>query len=201
MSELHEQRRASPSVSWAETRRLICADVEAYALWYPNLSADRPAWWRLLYVLLRTETFAAALRYRLQILFCSLGLRPLATALAGLNRVLSDVAIGHDVRIGGGLHLVHGFIVIDGKTTLGRNATIGPFATLGLSNSAGVPFGANGPTLGDDVFIGTGARLLGPVQVGDRAQIGANAVVLRDVPKDHSAVGAPARSFPRKSVR
>lgn len=200
MGEKQTPRQTPAPVGWEETWRLIQADVEAYAIWYPGLSASRPPWQCLLYVLLRTETFAAALRYRLQILLCTLGLRPLATALAGLNRLLSNVAIGHGVRIGGGLHLVHGFIVIDGTTTLGRNATIGPFVTLGLSNSVRVPFGSDGPTLGDDVFIGTGARILGPVQVGDRAQIGANAVVLHDVPKDHSAVGVPAHSFPRKGA-
>ncbi len=186
------------SVDWTETRRLILADLEVYALWYPRFSADRPAWQRLLYVLFRTETFGAALRYRLQILLCSLGLRPLGTLLASWNQALSNVSIGHDVRIGGGVHFVHGFIVINGRTTIGKNATIAPYATLGLSNSSRVVFGSPGPTLGDDVFIGSGARLLGPLQIGDRVQIGANAVVLDDVPSDHSAVGVPARSLPRR---
>ncbi|MCP5069456.1 MAG: serine acetyltransferase [bacterium] len=194
-----ERPRPKP-VGWAETRRLIRADVDVYALWYPVLSPDQPLWKRLVYVLFRTETFAAALRYRFQILLCSVGFRPLATALAWFNQAFSNVSIGHDVRIGGGLHLVHGFIVINGRTTLGSNATIAPFVTLGLSNSSRVVFGSAGPTLGDEVFLGSGARLLGPIQVGDRVQIGANAVVLDDVPDDHSAVGAPARSFPRKGA-
>jgi len=185
-------------VDWAETQRLIRADLDVYALWYPSLSADQPLWWRLVYVLFRTETFGAALRYRLQILLCSLGLRPLGTLLASWSQSLSNVSIGHDVRIGGGLNLVHGFIVINGRTTIGRNATIAPFVSLGLSNSSRVAFGSPGPTLGDDVFIGSGAKVLGPLHIGDRSQIGANAVVLEDVPADHSAVGVPARSFPRR---
>jgi serine O-acetyltransferase len=57
------------------------------------------------------------------------------------------------------------------------------------------------PTIGDDVFIGAGAKVIGAVHVGDRARVGANAVVVNDVPADHTAVGIPARTLPRALER
>jgi serine O-acetyltransferase len=59
--------------------------------------------------------------------------------------------------------------------------------------------GSDFPELGDDVYVGAGARILGEITVGDRAQIGANAVVLKDVPADHVAIGVPATIRPTGS--
>jgi serine O-acetyltransferase len=112
--------------------------------------------------------------------------------------VLFQVSIGPEVRAGGGLYLAHGHVVMAGRITLGRDVCIAPFVTLGLTNSAAVPFDLRGPEVGDGVVIGTGAKLLGPIRVGNRALIGANAVVVTDVPDDHTAVGAPARAQPRR---
>jgi serine O-acetyltransferase len=78
--------------------------------------------------------------------------------------------------------------VIDGFTEIGPNALIAPFVTVGLRHGR-----YEGPVIGAGVSIGTGARVLGHVHVGDRAQIGANAVVLEDVPPGATVVGVPAR--------
>jgi serine O-acetyltransferase len=110
-----------------------------------------------------------------------------------LSRALFRVQIGDAVEIGPGLTLTHGNVVIDGRVRIGAYCQINPWVTIGLSNSRRVGFSADGPTIGDHVHIGTGAKILGPVRIGDYARIGANAVVIDDVPAHATAVGAPAR--------
>ena len=95
-----------------------------------------------------------------------------------------------------GLFIAHGQIVLDGWTTLGHNVQVNPFVTLGVTNSARRGFDLRGPTIGDHVSIGTGAKILGPVVVGEYVKVGANAVVVSGIPARHTAVGAPARAFP-----
>lgn len=114
-----------------------------------------------------------------------------------LTMVLAGVSIGDRAQIGPGLLLNHGHIVIDGSVTIGPRCSIGPFVTLGL-NTGGPDVSLEGPTIGEFVFIGTGAKILGPVTIGDNARIGANAVVLTDVPANSTAVGVPARILPHE---
>lgn len=109
------------------------------------------------------------------------------------SRALFRVSIGNAVEIGPGLMLTHGNVVIDGRTSIGARCQINPWVTIGLSNSRKYGFSADGPTIGDDVHLGTGAKVLGPVTIGDYARIGANAVVVSDVPPNTTAVGVPAR--------
>ncbi len=109
-----------------------------------------------------------------------------------LTMLLAGVSIGDRVKIGPGLLLNHGHVVIDGDVEIGPLCSIGPFVTIGL-NTGGPDPSLVGPTVGRFVFIGTGAKLLGPINVGDNARIGANAVVLSDVPANTTAVGVPAR--------
>jgi tetrahydrodipicolinate N-succinyltransferase len=97
------------------------------------------------------------------------------------------------VTAGPGLQLPHGNVVIDGRVRIGKNCQINPWVTIGLSNSRRIGFSADGPTIGDEVHIGTGAKILGPIAIGDHARIGANAVVIADVPANSTVVGAPAR--------
>src|SRR5918997_6228558 len=87
-----------------------------------------------------------------------------------------NVNLGNYTRIGGGLYLPHGNVVVDGLVSIGRNCVIAPWVTIGTNGTVA------GPRIGDGVFIGTGAKVLGAIEVGDRARIGANAVVLHDVP-------------------
>jgi serine O-acetyltransferase len=115
-----------------------------------------------------------------------------------LNRFIFGVIIGKDVEIGPGFCIAHGSIVIDGKVKIGKNCAINPYVTVGLSTSSKIILSLNGPTIGDNVYIGTGARVLGPIRIGNNAKISANAVVLTDVPDNHTAVGVPARVIPQK---
>lgn len=112
-----------------------------------------------------------------------------------LTMLLAGVSIGDQVRIGPGLLMNHGHVIIDGKTTIGPLCSVAPFVTIGL-NTGGPDVSFVGPTIGKFVFIGTGAKLLGEITIGENARIGANSVVLMDVPPNSTAVGVPARILP-----
>ena len=103
------------------------------------------------------------------------------------------VSIGRKTEIGPGLLIPHGYVAIDGIVVIGRNCVINPWVTIGLSGSRRFGFDSRGPVIGDRVHIGTGAKVLGPITVGDDVRIGANAVVIHDVPSGATVVGAPGR--------
>jgi serine O-acetyltransferase len=94
-------------------------------------------------------------------------------------------------RIGGGLRIPHGFngIVIHPDAIIGENVTMFHQVTIGADDPN--PTGA--PKIGNNVFIGTGAKIIGSITIGDNAKIGANAVVVKDVPAGATAVGVPAK--------
>lgn len=117
----------------------------------------------------------------------------LGSVLKQINHAITGADIAWSARIGPGLVLWHPTgVVIGPRVVIGRDARVQQGITLGAARSRRT--GQDGdPVLGDGVYVGAGARVLGPVRVGDRARIGANAVVLIDVPDDVSAVGVPAR--------
>ncbi|MGE5597636.1 MAG: serine O-acetyltransferase, partial [Hyphomicrobiales bacterium] len=115
-----------------------------------------------------------------------------------LTMMLAGVSIGDYTNIGPGLLMNHGHVIIDGHTWIGPNCSIAPFVTIGL-DTGGPDVAYDGPDIGANVFIGTGAKILGRVRVGHNARIGANAVVLRDVPDNSTAVGVPARILPHET--
>jgi len=116
-----------------------------------------------------------------------------------LTMALASVSIGDSVKIGPGLLLNHGQVIIDGTTIIGALCNVAPFVTIGL-NTGGPDASLMGPGIGRNVFIGTGAKILGPVSIGHNARIGANAVVISDVPENCTAVGIPARIIPHDGV-
>jgi serine O-acetyltransferase len=103
------------------------------------------------------------------------------------------VYIGRRVDAAQGLVIPHGYVVIDGDVKIGHGCTINPWVTIGLSGSRRWGFDKRGPTIGERVFIGTGAKILGPITIGDHVRIGANAVVIDDVPAGATVIGVPAR--------
>lgn len=108
-------------------------------------------------------------------------------------RIIGNSLIPAKCNIGGGLRLPHGGngIVIHPNVTIGTYATIFHQVTIGNRDT---PSGTEGPPeLGNYVYIGAGAKILGQLKIGDRVAIGANAVVINDVPSDAIAVGVPAR--------
>jgi serine O-acetyltransferase len=95
--------------------------------------------------------------------------------------------------IGPGLFIQHGFATIVAARRVGRNCWINQQVTIGFTRPE------ERPVLGDDVFVYAGAKVLGDLTVGDGARVGANAVVLDDVPAGATAVGVPARIRPRRA--
>jgi serine O-acetyltransferase len=117
----------------------------------------------------------------------------------GVNRllrltqtVLYGIEVGKDVTFGHGVYLVHTL-----GTVIGGDSRVGERVRFMGNNTVGTAKDNGCPVIEDDVVVGCGARILGPVRIGARAQIGANAVVLGDIPPDSIAVGIPAVARPR----
>ena len=118
----------------------------------------------------------------------------LARLVNHIGRLLTAIDIHPGARIGRFFFIDHGFTVIGETAEIGDNVTIYQNVTLGGTNpSDGVP-GKRHPTIHDDVVIGSGAQVLGPINVGKGAKIGANSVVTRDVAEGATMVGIPAKA-------
>lgn len=118
----------------------------------------------------------------------------LARAINHFSRMLTAIDIHPGAKIGRNLFIDHGFTVIGETAEIGHDVTIYQNVTLGGTNPTnGVP-GKRHPTIADNVIIGSGAQVIGPIIVGERARIGANAVVTDDVPEGATMIGFKARS-------
>lgn len=118
----------------------------------------------------------------------------LARAINHLSRFLTAIDIHPGAKIGKNFFVDHGFVTIGETAEIGDDVTIYPCVTLGGTNPANGKGGKRHPTLLDNVIVGSGAQILGPVTIGTRARIGANAVVTEDVPEGATMVGLKARS-------
>ena len=123
----------------------------------------------------------------------------IARLISQFSRFLTGIEIHPGAKIGKGLLIDHGSGVVIGETAeIGDNCLIYQGVTLG---GTGKEHGKRHPTLGNNVMVGSGARVLGPFKVGDNAKIAANAVVLEEVPENSTAVGVPARIVKREGQR
>tara|TARA_B100001564_G_scaffold317703_1_gene293873 strand:- start:485 stop:1063 length:579 start_codon:yes stop_codon:yes gene_type:complete len=123
----------------------------------------------------------------------------IARVISQFSRFLTGIEIHPQAKIGKNLFIDHGMGVVIGETSeIGNNVTIYHMATLGgISPSINSKDQRNikrHPTLGDDVVIGSGAQVLGPIIIGRCSKIGANAVVTKDVPENAIMVGIPAKN-------
>jgi serine O-acetyltransferase len=115
----------------------------------------------------------------------------LARLISQMSRFLTGIEIHPGARIGRRLFIDHGMSVVIGETAeIGNDCTIYHGVTLG---GTGKDKGKRHPTLGNNVLVGAGAKILGPFRVGDNAMIGANSVVLHEVPAGSTVVGVPGR--------
>ncbi len=119
--------------------------------------------------------------------------------LSQLGRHITGMEIHPGAKIGKGLFIDHGMGVVIGETSvLGDNVTLFQGVSLG---GTGKERGKRHPTLGNNVVVGAGAKILGNITVGDNVQVGANAVVIRSVPPDCTVVGIPGKIAKRKGEK
>lgn len=122
-----------------------------------------------------------------------------ARTVSQLTRFLTGIEIHPGATIGKGLFIDHGMGVVIGETAeIGDNCTLYQGVTLG---GTGKDTGKRHPTLGDNVLVGSGAKVLGPLTIADNCKIAAGAVVLTDIPANSTAVGIPARIVRRQGRR
>ena len=127
------------------------------------------------------------------------GLKFLARSVSQLTRFFTGIEIHPGAVIGKGLMIDHGMGVVIGETAvIGDDCTIYQGVTLG---GTGKEKGKRHPTLGNNVVVGSGAKVLGPFSVGDNSKIAAGAVVLSEVPPDSTCVGVPARVVKKDGKR
>ena len=123
-----------------------------------------------------------------------------ARLLNQFARFLTAIDIHPGAKIGKRFFLDHGFSVIGETAEIGDDVTIYQNVTLGGTNPSTGVGGKRHPTILSGVVIGSGAQVLGPVEVGEGAKIGANSVVTRDVPAGSTVVGIPAKPVPLDTV-
>ncbi len=124
----------------------------------------------------------------------------IARLINHFGRFLTGIDIHPGARIGKRFFLDHGFSVIGESAEIGDDVTIYQHVTLGGTNPTTGVGGKRHPTLHNGVVVGSGAQVLGPIEVGEGAKIGANSVVTRDVAPSSTVVGIPARPVPIDTV-
>ena len=136
--------------------------------------------------------FQAIVAHRLVHLLWKMNIPFIPRLLSQVSRFFTGLEIHPGATIGRGFFVDHGAGVVIGETTIiGDNVVLFHNVTLG---GTGKHDGKRHPTIGNNVFVGTGATLLGPIEIGDNVKIGANTfLVMRDVPSNCSVVGTPAR--------
>jgi serine O-acetyltransferase len=158
-----------------------------------------PAATSKLEVALTYAGFHALLFYRVAHWFWRKRVPFLPRALSQLARFLTGIEVHPGAAIGAGLFIDHGMGVVIGETTeIGNNVTLFQGVTLG---GTGKQRGKRHPTVGSHVVVGAGAKVLGPITIGDYVKIGANSVVLQDVPDHSTVVGIPGKIVRIKDER
>lgn len=153
--------------------------------------ARDPAARTWLEVLLLYPGIKAVRSYRLANWCYRHNLKFLARMISQHSRHRTGIEIHPGATIGRRLVIDHGMGIVIGETAeIGDDCLIYHGVTLG---GTGKDVGKRHPTIGNNVLIGTGAKVLGPIKVGDNSRIAANSVVLKDIPEDSTAVGIPAR--------
>ena len=182
--------RSSPELPGGAERgglwSLIRGDLKEKSAWLYGATSRRA----LLKTLATDGTFAMII-YRFMQASQRHRLVPFSMIFNKLNGIFGGCVIGRGADFGPGFVLVHSNgVVINGAVRGGRNIKMEHQVTLGAE-------GFQSPILGNDIFIGAGAKIVGAVSIGSRVRVGANAVVIADVPDGATAVGVPARNIIR----
>ena len=150
-----------------------------------------PAATSFLEVLLTYSGLHALIMYKISSRLRRMKIPFLPRFISQFTKIVTGIEIHPGATIGEGFFIDHGMGVVIGETTIiGKNVTVFQGVTLG---GTGKERGKRHPTLGNNVVVGAGAKVLGDVTIGDNVQIGANAVVIKNVPPNSTVVGVPGR--------
>ena len=165
-----------------------------------NAAMERdPAARSRLEVVLLYSGFHAIISYRIANLLLKLKIPIPPRLISQIARLLTGIEIHPGAKIGEGLFIDHGMGVVIGETSIiGDNVTLFQGVTLG---GTGKERGKRHPTIGNNVVIGAGAKVLGNINIGNNVQIGSNAVVIKDVPDNSTVVGVPGRIVKKEGVK
>jgi len=156
-----------------------------------NILQNDPAARNGVEVFLLYPSVHAVISYRIAHLFYKKRLFFIARFISQFARFLTGIEIHPGATIGKGFFVDHGMGVVVGETAeVGDNVTLYHGVTLG---GTGKDKGKRHPTIGNNVIIGTGAKVLGPILIGDNCRIGANSVVLKNTPSNSTVVGIPGQ--------
>ena len=163
-----------------------------------NILEKDPAAKSSLEVILLYPSIHAIILYRIAHVLYNHKIYFISRALSQIARFFTGIEIHPGAKIGKGLFIDHGMGVVIGETTeIGDDVTLYQGVTLG---GTGKDTGKRHPTLESNVVVGAGAKVLGPIKIGNGSKIGANAVVLKDLISNTTAVGIPARMIFQKPV-
>ena len=166
---------------------------------FRNIFEKDPAARNVLEVLFLYPGLQAVVAHRLAHWLYRLRIPFIPRFISHLSRFFTGIEIHPGATLGQGLFIDHGMGVVIGETAiLGNNCLIYQNVTLG---GTGKELGKRHPTLGNNVVVGTGAKVLGNIQIGANVRIGAGSVVLRDVPSDCTVVGVPGRIVFRQGAK
>jgi len=173
--------------------------IKAFGMYLDSIVDRDPAVNSRLEALLCHPCIFSIASHRLNHILYLRGFKITARFFSQISRFLTGIEIHPGAKIKENLFIDHGMGVVIGETAeIGRNVTLYQGVTLG---GTGKDSGKRHPTIGDDVMISAGARVLGPLNIGKRSKIGAGSVVLKDIPSDSTAVGIPARVVKKRDVK
>jgi len=180
--------RAREKMSWRRCKSLIASDLYRY-----DGAINARLFWRHFFFTpgFRYSVALRIARYTRLQRWTRFGLRQLMVVMLYRYSVRYGIEISAGTRMGAGLYMGHfGGIHVNRGAVIGNNCNIQQGVTLGKANRG---TRAGSPVIGNNVFIGAGAKIIGRILVGDGAAIGANAVVTKDVPPGAAVAGVPAR--------
>ena len=199
MEVIEQSESASSADNVAQPARistlgLIASDIRAWhRIWYRPRYSDpanppslRRYWRESLHLVWAFPGLRAAITFRISYGLKRRRIPALPQMVAAWNLSAHGLDIPSHIEIGPGLYIPHPVGNVVMASRIGANVTLVSCITIGMRGENGFP------TIGDNVYIGAGARVLGGIHIGDDASIGANAVVLKDVPPGATAVGVPA---------
>ena len=151
-------------------------------------------------------SFQVMIAYRISHCLWHIGLHFIARLIMQIARVLTGIEIHPAAKIGPGFFVDHGMGTVIGQTAeIGRDVTLYHDVTLGgvmpAIDAEKQRYAKRHPTLGDNVIVGAGAQILGPITVSRCARVGGNSVVTRDVPEGATVVGVPAREMSKTDAK